>query len=262
MRPAVSAMSERRRTLIAAALAGGLVARTGFGSEFEVRFKTDTHNLVTEFDRRAEESIAAVIRSAFPDDSIVAEEGSLGGSDQSRRWIVDPIDGTTNFSHAFPYVAVSVAYEEHGSVLLGAVYDPTRDELFVAERGRGVELNGRPIRVSTVDRLALSLVSTGFPYERDLLPIALEQLGRMARVAQSVRRLGAAALELAYVACGRLDAFWEVRLEPWDCAAGALLVEEAGGRVTDLVGGPFSVADGRTLASNGLIHAEAIDTLR
>jgi myo-inositol-1(or 4)-monophosphatase len=250
-----------RGLLVRATLAGGRVAAAGFGSDFEVRFKTDSHNLVTEYDRRAEEAIAAVIRESRPDDAIVAEEGSLGGSDPGRRWLVDPIDGTTNFSHAFPYVAVSVAYEVGGAIVLGAVYDPTRDELFVAERGRGAELNGRPISVSRTWRMDASLVSTGFPYERDLVPVALAQMERMVHAAQSVRRLGAAALELAYVACGRLDAFWEVRLEPWDCAAGSLLVEEAGGRVSDLSGRPFSVADGRTLATNGRIHDQVVSVL-
>ena len=250
-----------RSLLVRAVLAGGRVAAAGFGSEFEVRFKTDSHNLVTEYDRRAERAITAVIRASRPDDAVAAEEGSLGGSDTERRWIVDPIDGTTNYSHAFPCVAVSVAYEERGVIILGGIYDPTRDELFIAQRGRGAELNGRPIGVSRTERLDASLVSTGFPYERELVPVALAQMERMVHAAQSVRRLGAAALELAYVACGRLDAFWEVRLEPWDCAAGSLLVEEAGGRVTDLSGGPFSVADGRTLASNGRIHDQVVSVL-
>ena len=231
------------------------------GATLDIRQKTGHRNIVTDYDQRAEAVIVDAIRSDCPDDAILAEEGSLGGQDVSRRWLIDPIDGTTNFSHAFPYVAVSVAFELCGVIVLGAIYDPTRDELFLGERGRGAELNGRPIAVSAVDALERSLVSTGFPYERDLLPVALAQLGRMTYAVQSLRRVGAAALELAYVACGRLDAFWEVRLEPWDCAAGSLLVEEAGGRVTGIGGEPFSVYAGPTLATNGLVHEQVVAIL-
>jgi len=244
-----------REVGIAATRAGGEIVRTGWGQARSVRFKGEK-NLVTEYDQRSEAAIVAVIRDAFPDHRILAEEGSMGGSDPRHRWLIDPLDGTTNFAHGCPFVGVSVACERDGELVFGAILDPLGDELFVAERGRGAVLNGRPIAVSATPTLERALLVTGFPYGREHIAAALASWNRFIPAAQAVRRLGAAALDLAYVAAGRLDGFWESHLGPWDCAAGAVLVAEAGGRVTDYSGGRFEADAGQCLASNGLIHDE------
>lgn len=245
---------------LAAARAAGKVVAEGFGRPNSVRFKGDA-NLVTDYDHRSEAIVVETILSAFPGHRVLAEEGTIGGSHPDHLWIIDPIDGTTNFAHGFPSIAISIAYERYGRVEFAAILDPIHDELFSAVVGQGATLNGEAISVSTVDRLEKALVSTGFPYERELLPIALDEISRFTYAAQSVRRIGAAALELAYVAAGRLDGFWEVHLEPWDCAAAALLITEAGGTITDFHGRPFDHHEGHTLASNGRIHDAMIRVL-
>ncbi len=218
-----------------------------------------TIDLVTEADRASEALIASRIRAAFPDHRLIGEEGARGAQadtavPQPFGWVIDPLDGTTNFAHGYPHFAVSIALEHEGDPILGVVYDPMRDELFVAERGRGATLNGEPLRVSTTRELIESLLATGFPYDltqrapSDALWTAFN--GRC----QGVRRDGAAALNLCYVAAGRLDGFWERPLQPWDVGAGALLVREAGGTVTALDGGPFDLYDHQVLATNGHLH--------
>jgi myo-inositol-1(or 4)-monophosphatase len=244
---------EVREVALEAAQAAGELLRQGFGKVQTLRFKGEV-DLVTELDERSEKAIADIIRSRFPHHRILAEEGSVGGDDQRHRWIVDPLDGTTNYAHGLPFFCVSIAYEQDGRVEVGAIYDPLRDEMFLAQRGRGVSLNGRRLAVSTTDVLLSCLLATGFPYDRTLLPRAMRYFEVLSRKSRAVRRLGSAALDAAYVAAGRLDCYWETIVSPWDVAAGWLMVAEAGGRVTDLAGAPFSFERGEILASNGAIH--------
>jgi myo-inositol-1(or 4)-monophosphatase len=203
------------------------------------------------------------LRAAFPDDAILAEEqGSLPGR-SGRRWIVDPLDGTTNYAHSLPIFAVSIALETAGQVILGVIHDPNQGETFVAERGRGAQLDGRPLAVSRTATLDESLLVTGFPYDIRVGPENnLREYAAFSLQSRGVRRLGSAVLDFAYVAAGRIDGYWELRLGTWDAAAGSLLVEEAGGRVTDLDGSPVDLAAPRIVASNGLIHDELLETLR
>jgi len=218
----------------------------------------DEFDVVTEADRASERLIVERLRARFPSHAIVAEEGSGVDGASEFVWYVDPLDGTTNFAHTFPMFAVTLALEHAGEMVAGVVYDPVRDEFFAAERGTGAFLNGRPIRVSQVSRLAESLLATGFPSQRRHADINVYFYHQTAMLAHGVRRAGSAALDLCYVACGRLDGFWEFRLNPWDIAAGLLLIEEAGGRSTDLRGGPHRLRGAETAASNGLIHQEMI----
>jgi len=212
------------------------------------------HDLVTDADAASERLIVARIREAFPNASILGEEGGHYAGDADERWIVDPLDGTTNYAHGYPMFCVSIAYERAGVVEAGAIYAPQLDACFAAARGGGATLDGVPIRVSTLARVGESLVCTGF------MPAAYERNGRyfaaVSRVAQGVRRDGSAALDLAMVAAGRFDAFWERDLKPWDVAAGALIITEAGGRVTAMDGTPLALSAGSILASNGIVHAE------
>ncbi|HYA48195.1 MAG TPA: inositol monophosphatase family protein [Burkholderiales bacterium] len=219
-------------------------------------------DLVTECDLAAQEILAGRLTGAFPDHGILAEEGLARPGRSGHRWVVDPLDGTTNFAHTFPVFSVSAALEERGRVVLGLVYDPMRDEMFSAREGLGAFLNGRRIRVSAVDDLGRSLLATGFPYDVRTSPV--NNLGHWSRFlvrAQAVRRCGSAAMDLCYVACGRFDGFWELKLKPWDVAAGVLIVREAGGLVTGLDGGEHGLETSDTLATNGLIHRAMLEVL-
>jgi myo-inositol-1(or 4)-monophosphatase len=219
-------------------------------------------DLVTECDLAAQEILARRLTAAFPDHGILAEEGLARPGRSGCRWVVDPLDGTTNFAHTFPIFCVSAALEERGRTTLGLVYDPMRDEMFSALEGRGAFLNGRQIRVSDVGDLGKSLLATGFPYDvRTSSVNNVDYWTRFLLRAQAVRRCGSAAMDLCYVACGRFDGFWELKLKPWDVAAGVLIVREAGGRVTGLDGGEHCLETPDTLASNGLIHQAMIDVL-
>jgi myo-inositol-1(or 4)-monophosphatase len=219
-------------------------------------------DLVTEVDLAIERAFRAVVAERFPDHVVLGEELSSGDPARSGSrfcWVFDPLDGTTNYAHGLPIFCSSLALEVDGLAVLGAVYDPTRRELFTAERGQGARLNGQPLRVSAARRVLDSMLCTGFPYDvhqsRDeIVGLFGEFVGR----ARAVRRLGSAALDLCYVAAGRLDGFWEQRLKPWDTAAGALVVEEAGGRVTDWTGGTYQSRCDRLVASNGLVHDEIL----
>ncbi|CDM65811.1 inositol monophosphatase family protein [Pyrinomonas methylaliphatogenes] len=233
--------------------AGHILAER-FGRVTEVSHKGEI-NLVTEADLASERFIIERIKSYYPRHAILAEESGASverGSDYV--WIVDPLDGTTNYAHGYPVFAVSIALEYRGEIVLGVVYDPMRDELFAAERGAGATLNGRRVRVSDVEDLSKAMLCTGFPYDVRERGELIGHFRNFIMTAQAVRRDGSAALDLAYVACGRFDGFWEEGLNPWDVAAGVLLVEEAGGRVTDYAGHPFSSYYAPVLASNGLIH--------
>lgn len=222
---------------------------------FELKGEFD---LVTEADRNSERLIVERLRRHFPTHGIVAEEGGGHEGSSGYRWYVDPLDGTTNFAHSFPVYNVTLALERDGELVAGVVYDPTRDEMFKAERGSGAWLNNRRIHVSPAARIEDSLVATGFPSRKRHQNVNVHFYYQLAMISHGVRRAGAAAIDLAYVACGRLEAFWEFGLNPWDMAAGILLVQEAGGQVSDMKGAPSSLRGPHLLADNGLIHAEML----
>src|SRR3989449_9382157 len=218
--------------------------------------------MVTDVDRRSERAIVEILHAAFPGHRILAEEGGEHSQRKSPyRWIVDPLDGTTNFTHGFPAFCVSIGLEVEGRIVLGVVYDPLRQELFEAEVGKGALLNGRRIHVAKVPALNKALLVTGFAYDRDSRQRNLEHFERFVLASQGLRRTGSAALDLCYVAAGRADGFWELKLAPWDVAAGSVIVSEAGGRITDFTGKPFKGDGAETLASNGLIHQEMVKVL-
>ncbi|MBX3300219.1 MAG: inositol monophosphatase [Acidobacteria bacterium] len=243
---------------IETARAAGSILLEKFGRITSVTKKGDI-DLVTEADLASEAFIIERIRSHFPKHSILAEESGASadpGGDPGLKWIIDPLDGTTNFAHGYPCFCVTLALEHDGEIVLGVTFDPTRDELFAAERGRGATLNGKPIRVSETDDLGNALIVTGFPYDIKQRDDFARHLTKMLLGARGVRRDGSAAIDLAYVACGRFDGFWEEGLNPWDVAAGYLLIEEAGGHVSYYDGSRFSVYRPPILASNGLIHSQ------
>ena len=247
---------ELLRTAIDAAREAGAILMRSFEklSVGEADLK-GLNDYVTEVDRASERVIIKLIRGRHPDHAVLAEESGEHAAAGAVRWIIDPLDGTTNYIHAFPVFTVSIAAEREGSVVAGAVLDPVRDELFTAARGAGAELNGRPMRVTSTSELARSLVLTGFPFKaqaylEDFITVFRELLP----ATSGLRRCGSAAFDLAHTACGRADGFWEFGLSPWDIAAGALLIEEAGGRVTDVELGDRHIRTGNVLASNGLIH--------
>jgi myo-inositol-1(or 4)-monophosphatase len=250
----------------AARRAGSVINRAALaGGGFQVRSKR-ANDFVTEVDKAAEAAILEVVRKAYPAHAILAEEsgatGSGGGEDEFR-WVIDPLDGTTNFIHGFPQYCVSIAVEHNGALEHGVIYDPVKDELFTASKGRGAFLNDRRIRVSKCARLGEALVGTGFPFkEMARADRYLSQLRNLMERSSGVRRAGAAALDLAYVACGRLDAFWELGLSPWDMAAGVLLIQESGGLVTDLQGEQGYMASGDVVAAAPKLFAPLLDALR
>lgn len=254
--------SLERRVAVDAARAAGRLLSEHADQPRRIAYKGRPTDLVTEMDGRAEALIVERLRRAFPDDAILAEElGAVPGR-SGRRWLVDPLDGTTNYAHGLPIFAIAVALEHGGRVQLGVAYDPTRDELFVAERGAGATLNDTPLAVSGRTTLGESLLVTGFPYDiRTTTDTNLPEYAAFSLRARAVRRLGSAVLDLAYVAAGRFDGYWELRLGPWDVAAGVVLVEEAGGRVTDLDGAPLNLDAPRVVASNGLVHPELLAVL-
>jgi myo-inositol-1(or 4)-monophosphatase len=254
--------SLERRVAVDAARAAGRLLLDELSGARRIAYKGTPTNLVTEMDQRAETLIVERLRGAFPEDGILAEERGAATGRSSRRWIVDPLDGTTNYAHGLPIFGVSIALEAERRVVLGVVYDPTRDELFVGERGGGATLNDTPIRVSPTAALDASLLVTGFPYNiRETSDTNLAEYAAFSLRARAVRRLGSAVIDLAYVACGRFDGFWELRLGAWDVAAGLVLVSEAGGRITGIDGRPLDVDAPTLLASNGLIHDEMLRTL-
>jgi myo-inositol-1(or 4)-monophosphatase len=223
-------------------------------------------DLVTEVDREVERMFRALIAERFPTHAVLAEEFESRG-DREREseycWVFDPVDGTTNYAHGLPIFCSAAALERNRQPIVGAVYDPSRRELFTAERDAGAWINGVPLRVSCADTLIDSLLCTGFPYSvHDESAYLLALFGDFLGRARAVRRLGSAAIDLCYVAAGRLDGFWEVHLNPWDVSAGALIVEEAGGRVSNLTGGPFESRAGAIVATNGRIHQQMVDVVR
>jgi myo-inositol-1(or 4)-monophosphatase len=239
---------------LSAAKEAGEVLRKGFGWQHSVRYKGEV-DLVTEVDEQAEQVIREILLGAFPAYGMLAEEGGTLVGEEDARWIVDPLDGTTNYAHGLPIFCVSIALQRAGKVVLGVVHDPMREETYVAERGGGATLNGEPTKVSETKELIQALIATGFPYDRPKIPEALDLFGRFAAITRGMRRLGSTALDLCYVAAGRLDGYYERGIWAWDIAAGGLILEEAGGKVTDYQGGMLDLEGRQIVASNGVLHA-------
>jgi myo-inositol-1(or 4)-monophosphatase len=231
----------------------GALLMQHFDQRIKIEYKGDA-DLVTAADRKSEALIRERIHQTWPGHDVLGEEGGLRDTGSEFRWYVDPLDGTTNFAHGYPVFCVSMALQRHNVTVAGVCYDPTRDELFAAERGRGATLNDRPIRVSKTAQLKESLIGTGFPSHKRHQNPNIHFYHQITLRSHGVRRAGSAALDLCSVACGRFDAFWEFNLNSWDTAAGVLIVEEAGGVVTDFSGGAFQLNSRETLASNGVIH--------
>ena len=240
---------------ISAAREAGRLLRDALMNTHDIQFKEGEYNLVTEMDGLAERTIIGMIRDAHPDHTFLAEESGATANASDYRWIIDPLDGTVNYAHGIPIFCVSIALEVRGTVELGVIYHPMLDELFTAERGRGAFRNGTPIHVSAQSDFNKSLLVTGFPYNVKANPLhCIDHFINFVYEGRPIRRLGSAALDLAYVACGRLDGFWEVKLNPWDVAAGALLVIEAGGRLAQMDGSAWTIYNPSILATNGKIH--------
>ena len=254
-------MSEWKLFAVDLARRAGALLKDKLNQKHDVQYKGDI-NLVTEADKMSEDLIIAAIRRRFPDHGILSEESPAITSAGKLRWIIDPLDGTTNYAHGFPFFCVSIALENDGEVILGVIYDPLREDVFVAERGKGAYLNEKKMAVSTVKELSRSLLATGFPYDiRESKENNLDYFNAMAVNVQAIRRAGAAALDLAYLAAGRFDGFWELKLKPWDTAAGCLLVTEAGGTVSNIEGGKWHLLSPGLVASNSLIHEQMIKVL-
>lgn len=248
----------------AAKSAGGFL-RKNLGKVRQIHQKGGQEkNLVTEIDKQSEAMIIGMIQRHFPSHAFLGEEsGRSKPGSSGYTWVIDPLDGTTNYTHGLPVFCVSIGLEYQNEIVLGVIYDPNNGELFTAEKGRGSFLNGKRISVSKVETLSRSLLVTGFPYSvADNPGRAVEHFIQFLFEGQAVRRMGSAAIDLAYVAAGRYDGFWEVELQPWDMAAGSLLVTEAGGRVTDFEGDPFDIYKKTLVASNGAVHDEMLGILR
>lgn len=263
----VSSKSFTAVAINCAAKAGEWI-KSKLGNYEKLDIKTSSHDLVTEVDKGAEKLIRRLIMTHFPDHSFLGEESTGVGAAAATSalnevkqsdylWIVDPIDGTTNFVHGLPLYSVSIALAHKGEVIVGVIYDPARDELFVAEKGKGAYVHGVRMKVSQEEKLESSLIATGFPTDRDvLLPLNLAGIQAVAPRVRNIRTIGSAALSLAYVATGRLSGFWELNLNAWDLAAGVLLIQESGGKVTDTAGNPYHLGVRHVLATNGHIHEE------
>lgn len=258
----------RAETILAmeTAVTAGKLLQKGFGGNFVIDSKVGQHNLVTEFDNASEELIVKQIQKHYPTHSFLCEERGWQGDQTEHLWIIDPLDGTVNFAHNIPVYCVSIAYARHGDIVSAAIYHPSVKELFVAEKGKGATLNGQPISVTSTADIGDAIFGTGFPYNVHQNPLhCIEQFAHIIRKGIPVRRMGAAAIDLSYVAAGRYDAFWEVSLQPWDYAAGKLLVEEAGGTFTNLEGKPYAPTSnyvaGSIVASNSRIHKSLLKML-
>lgn len=257
--------------LVALTKQAGRLLKKNLKQNHAITYKGNTTNLVTEMDQAVEKIFIKAINHHFPKHDILSEEMVEKDGHpmptqpyrQGTRWIIDPLDGTTNYAHGFPHFCVSAAIEINGRVQLGAVYNPMLDEFFFTKRGRGAWLNNQPIKVSTTSALSLSLLATGFPYDFNSTKTNnVDHFYRLSGLAQAIRRAGAAALDLCDVACGRFDGFWEMKLKPWDVAAGALMIEEAGGRCSNFNGRPLNIYRGAVAASNGKNHKKLIEILK
>ncbi|MEX2206363.1 MAG: inositol monophosphatase family protein [Myxococcota bacterium] len=256
-------MSELLALATAIAREAGGIARERFHDPRTIATKSSEIDLVTDVDHALDKLVRERILAARPSDGLLTEENSAHAGTSGVRWIVDPLDGTTNYAHAYPHFSISIGVEVEGLRTVGVVYDPMRDELFAAERGRGASLNGRAIAVSKIAELRRALLATGFSYDvHERRTPNLKHFERFLSHAQAIRRAGSAALDFAYVACGRFEGYWELHLAPWDVAAGLLLVEEAGGRTSDFDGGPPPATGARIVASNGAAHEAMLAVLR
>ena len=246
------------QTAVLAARQGGAILQNYAQKGFAIHSKGEVINLVTEADLASEKAIIQSIRDKFPEHQILSEEqGEQDSPHHAIKWIIDPLDGTVNFAHGFPMYNVSIGVEYQGTCVIGVIYDPTRDELFLGQQGRGATLNGAPIQTSARATLEQALLVTGFAYDvHTAADNNLKEFCAFTIRAGGMRRTGTAAIDLAYIACGRLDGFWELQLKPWDTAAGKVMVEEAGGKITNYSGEPYSIYGDTMLATNGLIHAE------
>lgn len=254
-------MKQERTVAFRAALEAGGLIKERMGNIASIDYKS-AFNLVTDVDKASETLILEIIQGSFPDDAILAEESGASKARSARRWLIDPLDGTTNYAHSYPFFCVSIGLEQDGEMVLGVIYDPVRDELFYALKGEGAFLNDEKIKVSTIDQVENSLLVTGFPPDSRGADINnMIEFKTFTNLSHGVRRDGSAALDLAYVATGRTEGFWEKRLAAWDVGAGSLIVEEAGGRVTDLEGHKLDVDKGFILATNGLIHDQTLRVL-
>lgn len=255
-------MKTEKQILEKALIEGGRILKRAFYRPKKIRYKGPL-NLVTETDRQAERAILEIIKKRFPRHSILAEESPPSSGGGAGKWIIDPLDGTTNFSHGVPLFSVSIAYQENEVTQLGGVWNPILEEWFWAERGKGASLNGRRIRVSKTKTLEESLLVTGFPYDRNKrAAYYLEIIKVFLMRTHGIRRLGSAALDTCYVASGRFDGYWEFGLHPWDVAAGALIAKEAGGSLTDFGGRPIDIYVPQTLVTNGLIHKKMLGLIQ
>jgi myo-inositol-1(or 4)-monophosphatase len=240
----------------------GQILSDGYEKDHKVDFK-GVIDLVTEVDHASEAFLIDEISRLFPGHSFLAEESGASLVQTDHLWIIDPLDGTVNYAHGVPLFCVSIAYSHQGQVLLGAIYEPMRDEMFSAERGKGAWLNGRPLKATQVEELQKSLLVTGFPYDAwNAVPSNFDLFARLGKLTQGVRRLGSAAIDLCYVAAGRLDGYWELSLKAWDVAAGGLIAEEAGALVTDIKGGPdYLISPQSIVAANPVLHAKLLAEL-
>jgi len=246
---------------IAARIAGSII-REGFGSRIEIEYKTNISNLVTNIDLKAEEAIINYILNNFPTHSILSEESGKSLKDEEFLWVVDPLDGTTNFAHGLPIFSVSIGLMNRGEIIAGVIYDVMRNVLYTAELNKGAFANGRKLSVNENDDIRKSLLVTGFPYNVDENPDnVIEKFSKVIKSSRAVRRLGSAAIDMCYVAEGVFDGFWEVSLNPWDMCAGVLLIEEAGGRVTDEYGSRIDIFEKQIVATNGKIHNSLLNLL-
>lgn len=251
-------------TAILAAQYGGSILREGYGTAFDIQSKDGKHDLVTTYDKRVEEAVIGFIRHHYPDHIFLAEERGADGDDPTTiKWIIDPLDGTVNFAYNIPMFAISIAATFQGEILAGVIYHPLLQELFTAEKGQGAYLNGKPLRVSQTTLLEQAMIATGFPYNVRENPLhCIDLFDKLAHLGTPLRRIGSACLDLAYLAAGRFDAFWEVSLRPWDIAAGALLIQEAGGKITRFDGSPLNLLqEGPIAATNLHLHNQLLEYL-
>lgn len=249
-------------TAIEAARQAGHVLRENYNKPHQISNK-GIIDLVTEMDRESERMVTEMLHNVYPEYGILGEEGAKSTGSSTCRWIIDPLDGTTNYTTGYPMFGVSIALEKQGEIVIGVVYNPILNELYAAEKGKGTRMNGALIHVSKTAELGKALVATGFPYDAWTSPADnCAELGRFVKTTLSLRADGSAALDLCHIACGRLDGYWELDLEPWDMAAGALIVQEAGGTVTQVDGKPYNQMNRSILASNGLIHQAMVEKLR
>ena len=254
-------MKKIKQTLEKALIEAGAILKRAIERPITIQYKSPV-SLVTEIDKKAERVIIDIIHRKFPHHSILAEESAPQGHSSSK-WIIDPLDGTTNFAHHFPAACVSIGFEEDGIIKVGGIWNPFRGEWFWAERGKGASLNGKKIHVSKAKSLKESLLVTGFPYDRrERARYYLNFMEAFMMKTQGIRRLGSAALDLCYVACGRFDGYWEFKLNAWDQAAGALIAQEAGAQLSDFQGKPMSIYGSQTLATNGKIHREMLAIIK